>query len=564
MRRPARRSSNRLGLIVLLTFVGLLAAAGIAAFKTLTFVSSVSTADLGDNIKSIVTNSSPAPSAAASKAPTPSGRINVLLLGYGGEGHDGADLTDSIMVLSFDQRTKQAAMISVPRDLWVKIPYSVQGGSYYKLNAAYAIGDDDDTFKTKKPEYTGTAGGGNLASAVVGDMLGMKIDYWVAVDFRAFKTVVDALGGVDVDVETAFTDYQYPRNDDPTIDASYMTVHFDAGMQHMSGDRALIYARSRHSLQDGTDFGRSRRQQKLLLAIKDKALSPDGMSKLFGLMDALSKNFKTNMNLGQMRALSDIARTVDVSAIDRVSIDDTNYLADAVTADGQAVLIPQARSWAPLRGYLASLLLDPAVKSENATVQLYTGTGLTTAADSTTTMLKDMGLQTLPPQSSESGTVQQTEIHDLSEGKDSSTVNYLATMFDARVFTDTPSSTDHPDIKIVLGQAYQVASSPVDVIDPNVRLPGAYTPPVTETRIQPRPAITPPLAEARAASPAASSAAAATSPESAPSAVATASRPLPSVSAPTAPPVPASAAAKPAATSTAASRTPATPTPVRR
>ncbi|HLG69180.1 MAG TPA: LCP family protein [Chloroflexota bacterium] len=554
MRRPARRSSNRLGLIVLLTFVGLLAAAGIAAFKTLTFVSSVSTADLGDNIKSIVTNSSPSPSAAASKAPTPSGRINVLLLGYGGEGHDGADLTDSIMVLSFDQRTKQAAMISVPRDLWVKIPYSVQGGSYYKLNAAYAIGDDDDTFKTKKPEYTGTAGGGNLASAVVGDMLGMKIDYWVAVDFRAFKTVVDALGGVDVDVETAFTDYQYPRNDDPTIDASYMTVHFDAGMQHMSGDRALIYARSRHSLQDGTDFGRSRRQQKLLLAIKDKALSPDGMSKLFGLMDALSKNFKTNMNLGQMRALSDIARTVDVSAIDRVSIDDTNYLADAVTADGQAVLIPQARSWAPLRGYLASLLLDPAVKSENATVQLYTGSALTTAADSTTTMLKDMGLQTLPPQSYESGAVQQTEIHDLSEGKDSSTVNYLATMFDARVFTDTPSSTDHPDIKIVLGQAYQVASSPVDVIDPTVRLPGAYTPPATEiVRAQPKPALTPVLAPA-----------ASTSPEAAPSAVATASRPLPSVSVPTAPPVPASAAAKPAATPTAASRPPATPTAARR
>ena len=133
-------------------------------------------------------------------------------------------------------------------------------------------------------------------------------------------------------------------------------------------------------------------------------------------------------------------------------------------------------------------------------------------------------------------------------------MNYLATMFDARVFTDTPSSTDHPDIKIVLGQAYQVASSPVDVIDPTVRLPGAYTPPATEiVRAQPKPALTPVLAPA-----------ASTSPEAAPSAVATASRPLPSVSVPTAPPVPASAAAKPAATPTAASRPPATPTAARR
>ncbi|HLY67523.1 MAG TPA: LCP family protein, partial [Chloroflexota bacterium] len=325
----------------------------LATFKTLTFMGNISTASLGDNIRSMVGSGKPNQpnnTGGLSKSPLPQ-RFNVLLLGYGGGGHDGAYLTDSIMVLSVDQQTKQAAMISVPRDIWVKIPYTRTTGGFFKLNAAYAIGIDDDGFPNKSPEFKGAAGGGNLASSVVGAILGIKIDYWAAVDFHAFKTVVDALGGVDVSVEKSFTDPYYPRNDDPDIDASWMTVHFDAGPQHMNGDRALIYARSRHSEEDGTDFGRSRRQQLLMLAIKDKALTPEGLSKLFGLMDALSKDVKTNLNAGQMRALADVAKTIDLAAIQRVSIDDTNYLADAVTSDGQDVLVPQTRSWTVLRSY---------------------------------------------------------------------------------------------------------------------------------------------------------------------------------------------------------------------
>src|SRR5581483_1039257 len=175
-------------------------------------------------------------------------RVNVLLLGYGGVGHDGALLTDSLMVLTYDRQTKKAAMISVPRDIWVRVPASPgdQGG-FYKVNTAYAIGADDDSFPNKQPQYKAAAGGGgNLAATVVGGILGMKIDYWVAVDFHAFKSMVDALGGVDVKVEKTFTDYEYPRNDDPSVDSSWMTVHFDAGEQHMNGERAIEFARSRH------------------------------------------------------------------------------------------------------------------------------------------------------------------------------------------------------------------------------------------------------------------------------------------------------------------------------
>ncbi len=474
MRRPPRRSPNKLSLILLVVFLGLLAVAGFAAFRTLKFVSSVSTANLGDNIRSIVTTAQSAgPSVAPGKPQLP-GRVNVLLLGYGGVGHEGALLTDSIMVLSVDQQTKKAAMISVPRDIWVKIPYlGSQSGGFFKLNVAYAIGADDEAFPSKSSDYKGAAGGGNLAEAVVGGILGMKIDYWVGVDFHAFRSVVDALGGVDVDVEKTFTDYYYPRNDDPDIDASWMTVHFDAGVQHMNGERAIQYARSRHSLEDGTDFGRSRRQQRLLLAIKDKALSPQGVTKVFGLMDALSTDFKTNMNIGQIRALADMAKSVDAGNIERVSIDNTNYLADGVTSDGQDVLVPQAKSWLPLRSYVASLLLDPAIKTENATVQLWNASGFTNAAGSATSMLHDLGLQTLPPQNLDGGLVQQNEIHDFSQGRGASTVNYLASLFSAKVILDTPTPADRADIKIILGRSYQQPTSFVDAYDSTVRPLGA-------------------------------------------------------------------------------------------
>jgi LCP family protein required for cell wall assembly len=491
MRRPPRRGPNRLSLILLVVFLGLLLGAAVSVFKTLTFVSKVSTADLGDNIKSIVTNAAPgaAPSNSAAAAAQMAGRINVLLLGYGGVGHDGAYLTDSIMVLTLDQQTKKAAMISVPRDIWVKIPYSSTTGAFNKLNAAYAIGADDDGYPNKASEFKGAAGGGNLAATVVGGILGMKIDYWVAVDFHAFRSVVDALGGVDVNVEKTFTDYYYPRNDDPTVDPSWMTIHFNAGNQHMTGEKAIEYARSRHSLEDGTDFGRSRRQQLLLLAMKNKALSPEGATKVFGLMDALSSDFKTNMNLGQIKALSDLAKSVDPASIERVSVDNTNYLVDAESGDGQDVLVPQAKSWAPLRSYIAGVLLDPAVKTENATVQLWNASGLSGAAGTATSMLKDIGLQTLPPQNVDLATVQQNEIHDFSQGKDVSTVNYLASLFGAKVINDTPSANDHADIKVVLGRGYQQPVLMMDTMDASIR-PLGYSPPVVETpKASPKPSV---------------------------------------------------------------------------
>jgi len=170
------------------------------------------------------------------------GRTNILILGVGGGGHEGSDLTDTIIVLSLDTGKKTVALISVPRDTWSDTLKD-------KVNSAYHYGNE-------KSLSSGRQGGGLLLSKVtMEDVIGMPIQYAVVVDFSGFTKVIDAVGGIDVNVPEAFTDSRYPKPGmeqatcpgDPTNACVYETVHFDAGVQHMDGARALIYARSRHA-----------------------------------------------------------------------------------------------------------------------------------------------------------------------------------------------------------------------------------------------------------------------------------------------------------------------------
>lgn len=174
-------------------------------------------------------------------------RTNILILGVGGGSHEGGDLTDTMMVVSLDNTKKTLAMISVPRDIWSDTLKD-------KVNSAYHYGKL------------------LMAKVTVEDVLGIPIHYAVVLDFSGFQNVIDEVGGIEVNVPTAFTDKEYPCETDTCV---YETVHFDAGPQHMDGARALIYARSRHAEGDeGSDFARSRRQQEIMLALKNRVMHP--------------------------------------------------------------------------------------------------------------------------------------------------------------------------------------------------------------------------------------------------------------------------------------------------
>src|SRR3989344_5285146 len=206
--------------------------------------------------------------------------VNVLLLGIGGGVHEWPNLSDTIIFSSINLGKNTISLISIPRDLWMP-------DLQRKINTAYAIGEG----KRK-------GGGLILARANAEKLLNQKIDYIVVVNFDAFTKGVDLIGGISVDVENVLDDYEYPiegKQDDScgftneeiialaTVSSQleafpcrYKHLHFDKGLQAMNGEEALAFVRSRHAEGDeGTDFARSRRQEKIIAAFKDKLISAE-------------------------------------------------------------------------------------------------------------------------------------------------------------------------------------------------------------------------------------------------------------------------------------------------
>src|SRR6266566_4903114 len=161
-------------------------------------------------------------------------RVNILVMGYGGGNHQGANLTDSLMVMSLLPQSHHTTLISVPRDLWVQIPAG--SGQYHKINAAYEYGSNNNA----KP-----ADGGNAAAAKISLVTGLDVKYWLTINFQGFREFIDSIGGIDVYVPDSFT-ANYPANDDPNINPNWIKVHFSKGMQHMNGETAIRYARARY------------------------------------------------------------------------------------------------------------------------------------------------------------------------------------------------------------------------------------------------------------------------------------------------------------------------------
>ncbi|MDP2736027.1 MAG: LCP family protein, partial [bacterium] len=197
------------------------------------------------------------------------GRLNVLILGLDTRGGTGLMNTDTILVGSISTLEGDPALISIPRDFWMNLsPY----GSG-RINSAYSRGgtQKDGSFDEEK--------GVAFAASKIEEVLGIKIPYWVVVDFEGFEQIIKTLGGIEVCVEKAFDDYSYPvpgREAAYPISSRYERLHFDAGCQKMDGTTALKYARSRMGNNDeGNDFARARRQQNVILGVKNKIFSLD-------------------------------------------------------------------------------------------------------------------------------------------------------------------------------------------------------------------------------------------------------------------------------------------------
>lgn len=294
--------------------------------------------------------------------------FTVALLGYGGAGHDGGRLTDSIMVVSIDSVAEKIFLISVPRDLWVPLETNVgQDPTGWKINAAYAIGSDDRGYPNKPERFTGEAGGGTMAKEALELALGLEIDRFVAVDFAGFMKAVDVLGGIEVDVQKSFTDPLYPiqgrenetcgKSEEEVAATATMPAHlaekefpcrfeelyFPAGVIHMDAETALKYARSRHSFEDGGDFNRAARQRQVILAFKNKVLAINFIPKLIPFVGTLSGNVQTDLSAADMQVFLD--RRDELLSYDLVGItlttDQDNILEFGTAGGGQSVVVPK-------------------------------------------------------------------------------------------------------------------------------------------------------------------------------------------------------------------------------
>ncbi len=255
-------------------------------------------------------------------------RVSVLLLGIDQrKGEQGTFPTDTIILFSLDPVGKTAAILSIPRDLWVEYPGMGKSG---RINGANIIGDEIN--------YPG-GGGPAYAVKTVENLLGVPIQYYVLINFEVFYALVDAIGPVEVCPSQVIHDDQYPDGS-----YGYMTVHFDPGCQELDAERLLQYARVRHGDDQG-DIGRAARQQEVILKIREKVLSVGGVSALLPqittLWESVQDNIRTNLSFEEMVRLARTAEDVPDTEIRRAQISfDEVFL--STSPEGDQVLIPIA------------------------------------------------------------------------------------------------------------------------------------------------------------------------------------------------------------------------------
>lgn len=265
-------------------------------------------------------------------------QFNAVLLGSGGEGHSGGGLTDSIIVVHVDSETKKAAIISVPRDLYVP--------GNRKINAEVSVN------------------GQNSMKSVLQGVTGLEINKYASVDFGSLIKLIDALGGIDVEVPKTFDDNFYPirglENElcgkspeevaalhqkysgfdlEKQFTCRYEHIHFDKGTTKVNGETALKYARSRHG---DSDFGRSERQFSILVGIVKKLSTQSPFKSIEDAYKTLSKLVKTDLSLDETLKLFDLYGNPDKYEITQIHLTDQNVLVSSKSSIGEYILLPRS------------------------------------------------------------------------------------------------------------------------------------------------------------------------------------------------------------------------------
>ena len=310
------------------------------------------------------------------------GRTNILAFGTSGynmngdEGngvHDGAQLTDSIMAISLDQKTGDVAMLSLPRDLKASPTCTATG----KINEVYWCNNmDGDDEKA----------GAEALSKEVGDILGLEFQYYSHLNWGSLIQIVDTLGGINVTLDEDISDYNWTG------------AVFKAGETYtINGDQALGLARARHGTTGG-DFSRGASQQKILIGIKDKVFEKQlSLTDIISLASTLGDNLRTNFSVDELKSLAHLTYDFDFNNIRQVSLIEPERLMTTGNINGISYVLPVGGNgnFSKIRDYVAKMFSGDPKKYEDATIVILNAEGASDSATVEKTKLEEEGYSTI-------------------------------------------------------------------------------------------------------------------------------------------------------------------------
>lgn len=316
------------------------------------------------------------------------GITNVLFLGKGGSNHPGGQLTDTIMLVRLRHKDQKIAMVSIPRDLYVTIPNDGQA----KINQAYAVG-----FNSKKESDERDKAGAELASKVVSNVTGVPVHYYITADFTGFKEVVDAIGGITVNVEKELYDPMYPNEGFTKSGEYYKTDAYEpllvkAGIQKMDGELALKYVRSRHGT-GVSDFDRAYRQQQVLYAVKDKALSLGVLAnpkKVSGILAGLGNHIRVSMSPSELYEFLEKFSEVGEGSIINKVLDNSEDGLLVSSNNGSSILLPKGGNFNQIHNFVENIFDEITLKEVE--VEIYNASEIAGKARSLAEKLKKAGI----------------------------------------------------------------------------------------------------------------------------------------------------------------------------
>lgn len=458
-KKPVSKKRRIIKWTIIVILLALLGYAGFMAYKVLNAGGSIFKGSILDIIES-----QPLKQDA-------NGRSNILVLGTSEDdpGHPGGHLTDSMMLMSIDQNKKLVDMFSIPRDLYVKYGMACASGYEGKINEYFSCVNDGNWSSASAEDQRLTA-----TRKFIGNILGVDIQYAVHVDNTVIKQAVDAVGGVDVNIQG---DGPVPygvapgsildRNFDWRCNYQCYLVKYSPGIHHLDGEHALYLAEARGDTAPTyglvrSNFDREANQQKIIIALKEKAVSTGTLAnpaKVTSLIDALGNNLHTNFETKEIRTLMNLASSIKSNNIRQL---DDSSVTQPANFGGSSVVIPTSGvfDYTSIQDYLKKELSSNDVTREGANVVVLNGSGVAGVAQTQADKLTSEGFNITTVDTAPAGNYDNVDIYQIGSGMDQTRAK-LESQFGVKVKTTTPpvSVADGTNFVIIFGKDPSASSS---------------------------------------------------------------------------------------------------------